>query len=148
MIDVLVTQQSKWIATRVLIALFGQSHVDFSADPWIGIKSSKKKAQPQIEMRSGKKASRIQREFSQSQSESSQTQLVEESFSESEEEEVPAGTVHYYRNPDGSSSSVQDFSGFQYQNFQMNNNQFSTEPFQEEHIFPGFLGPQDSSSFL
>ena len=51
------------------------------------------------------------------------------------------------------SSSFQDFSAFQkqnfqYQSFQMNNNQSSTEPFQEELIFPGFLGAQDSSSFL
>ena len=46
--------------------------------------------------------------------------------------------------------SAQDFSVFQHAGeiFPMNNNQFSTEPFQEEQFSPGFLGPQDSSSFL
>ena len=64
-------------------------------------------------------------------------------------EEMPAGTVYFASD----SSTFQDFSAFQkqdfqYQSFQMNNIQFSTEPFQEEQIFPGFLGPQDSFSFL
>ena len=68
---------------------------------------------------------------------------------DSSSEEMPAGTVYFATD----SSSFQDFSAFQkqdfqYQNFQMNNNQSSTEPFQEEQIFPGFLGPQDSFSFL
>ena len=64
---------------------------------------------------------------------------------ETPEEVSPEGIVYF---SDGF-SSFQDFSGFQYQHFQMNNYQLSTEPFQEEPIFQsGFLGPQDSSSFL
>ena len=60
-------------------------------------------------------------------------------------EDLPNGTVYFSND----FSSFQDFSAFQYKTFQMNNNQFSTESFQEEHIFQtGFLGPQDSSSFL
>ena len=95
----------------------------------------------------------MEKGFFQSQSEVSQTQRVSQAVSadSSEEieetpvEELPRGTVYYADD----FSSFQDFSAFQYKQFQMNNNQFSTEPFQEEHIFDtGFLGPQDSSSFL
>ena len=64
-------------------------------------------------------------------------------------EEVPNGTVYFSNKFSDGFSTFQDFSGFQYQNFQMNNRQSSTEPFQEEPIFQsGFLGPQDSSSLL
>ena len=57
--------------------------------------------------------------------------------------EAPAGTVYFSDNGD---SSFQEFSAFQRQRFQMNNNQFSTELFQQEHVFQtSFLGPADSS---
>ena len=76
-----------------------------------------------------------------------QVTIVESSSEEQSvvpREGLPDGTVYF---SDG--NFFQDFSGFQYQSFPMNNNQFSTEPPQEEHIFQtGFLGPQDSSSFL
>ena len=77
--------------------------------------------------------------------------------------EAPDGTIYFSSGPYSQNVPYfQDFSAFQkqtfqhfqpsqhFQSFQMNNNQFSIEPFQEEHIFPssGFLGPQDSSSFL
>ena len=100
-----------------------------------------------------KKPSRIERAFSQSQSEASQTQRRSQAASVDSSQEIekapaeepPNGTVYF----SDDFSSFQDFSAFQYKQFQMNNNQFSTEPFQEEHIFhTGFLGPQDSSSFL
>ena len=62
---------------------------------------------------------------------------------DSSREEMPAGTVYFASD----SSSFQDFSAFQkqdfqyQQNFQMNNNQSSTEPFQEELIFSRFSRP-------
>ena len=139
MMDVLATQHSKWTATRLRRALFGQSLVDFSADPWIGVKSSKKKAQPRVEMKLGKKASRIEREFSQSQSELSQTPVVDdESCSESESEEVPVGTVYYHRDPNNPQRvfSVQDFSAFQYHSSNLSNAIFS----QEQEFSTSFQG--------
>merc|ERR1711970_1112562 len=72
--DVLVTQHSKWTAKRVRRALFGQSLVDFSNDPWESVKSQKESTQPEIQQKPTKKPSRIERAFSQTQSEFSQTQ--------------------------------------------------------------------------
>ena len=143
MMDVLATQHSKWTATRLRRALFGQSLVDFSADPWIGVKSSKKKAQPRVEMKLGKKASRIEREFSQSQSELSQTQILEDdSSSESEGEEAPAGTVFYHRDPYDPQRvfSVQDFSAFQYHSSNLSNVTYSQEQ-EFSTSFPGTMAP-------
>ena len=143
MMDVLATQHSKWTATRLRRALFGQSLVDFSADPWIGAKSSKKKAQPHVEMKSGKKASRIEREFSQSQSEFSQTPLVEEeSSSDFESEEAPLGTVHYHKDPNDPQRvfSVQDFSAFQYHSSNLSNVTYSQEQ-EFSTSFPGTMAP-------
>ena len=143
MIDVLVTQHSKWTAKRVRRALFGQSIVDFSVDPWIGRKSRKDSERTEVRQKAKKTPSRIQREFSQSQSQASQTQRESqtetddssEEMNETPVEEVPNGTVYFSNNFSDGFSTFQDFSGFQYQNFQMNNHQFSTEPFQEEPIF-------------
>ena len=101
---------------------------------------------------------RMERDFSQSQSQASQAQRESQAVRDDSSDEgrdmlveegpekvVPEGTVYFSDN----SSSFQDFSGFQYRNFQMNNCQSSTEHFQEEHIFQtGFLGPPDSSSLL
>ena len=127
-------------------ALFGQSTVDFSADPWIGHKDRNDSKRKEVSLKPRKAPTRIEREFSQSQSEASQTQTQPESRDDSSEEvedtpmqavsvEVfPEGTVYF---SDGF-SSFQDFSGFQYQEFQMNNNQFSAEPFQEQAFQTGF----------
>ena len=134
-------------------ALFGQSLVDFKADPWVAVKSQCDSKAKDAKKKAVSKLSRLEREFSQSQSQSSQATTIVQSTPVSEDdsssEEMPAGTVYFATD----SSNFQDFSAFQkqnfqYQSFQMNNNQSSTEPFQEEHIFSGFLGPQDSSSFL
>ena len=138
-------------ARRVRRALFGQSLVDFTADPWVGVKGQLDSKEASANKKVRSKQSRLEREFSQSQSSSSQATVIVESTPADEASsspEVPAGTVFF-----NDSSSFQDFSAFQkqnfqYQSFQMNNNQSSTEPFQEELIFPGFLGPQDSSPFL
>ena len=153
MIDVLVTQHSNWTARRVRRAMFGQSLVDFKADPWVAVKSQCDSKAKDAKKKAVSKQSRLEREFSQAESQFSQATTIVQSTPVSEDdsssEEMPAGTVYFATD----SSSFQDFSAFQkqdfqYQSFQMNNIQFSTEPFQEEPIFPGFLGPQDSSSFL
>ena len=106
MIYVLVTQHSKWTAKRVRRALFGQSIVDFSVDPWIGRKSRKDSERTEVRQKAKKTPSRIQREFSQSQSQASQTQRESqtetddssEEINETPVEEVPNGTVYFSNN--------------------------------------------------
>ena len=58
MIDVLVTQHSKWTARRVRRSLFvfGQSLVDFTADPWVGIKGQNDYKTTDLKMKKKSKA--------------------------------------------------------------------------------------------
>ena len=131
MIDVLVTQHSKWTARRVRRALFGQSIVDFTADPWTGIQSKRDSKAAGAQKRTRKKQSRLEREFSQDESQSSRvssSQSCEETIRQPSEvtiagsssneqlsvprEERPNGTVYF---SDG--EFFQDFSGFQKQYF-------------------------------
>ena len=72
MIDVLVPQHSKWTARRIRRALFGQSLVDFSADPWRGANDQKNFGSQEIKKRAKKKLSRLELEFSQIESQPSQ----------------------------------------------------------------------------
>ena len=126
MIDVLVTQHSKWTARRVRRALFGQSIVDFKADPWAGVHSKRDSKAAEAQKRTKKKQSRLEREFSQGESQSSRassSQSCEETIrqssevtiaeSSSDEQEMPNGTIYF---SDG--RFFQDFSGFQKQHFQ------------------------------
>ena len=71
MIDVLVTQHSKWTARAVRRALFGQSIVDFTANPWIGIHSERNFQEERAQEKTKEKQSRLEREFSQGESLSS-----------------------------------------------------------------------------
>ena len=140
MIDVLVTQHSKWTARRVRRALFGQSLVDFTADPWVAVKGQTDSKAASANKKVGNKQSRLEREFSQSQSSSSQATVIVESTPADEafsSPETPAGTVYFSND----SSSFQDFSGFQKQNFHQSFHlHFPNEPL--EHYFPtGFLEP-------
>ena len=80
MIDVLVTQHSKWTAKRVRRALFGQSLVDFNADPWISAKSQDDSKQIIFKQQDRKKQSRIVKAFSQEGGEFSQATTVAESI--------------------------------------------------------------------
>ena len=137
MVDVLVTQHSKWTARKIRRALFGQSLVDFNADPWNtldnhdGARSNKEppKMKPQ------KKQSRLEKAFSQVESQSSQTtthtastpSTVVEVHSSQEvtptenpiEETLPNGTVYFSNDPYSQNASYfQDFSAFQQRNFQ------------------------------
>ena len=132
MIDVLVTQHSKWTARRVRRALFGQSIVDFKADPGTGVHSKRDSKAAGAQKRTKKKQSRLEREFSQDESQSSRvssSQSCEEAIRQPSEvtiagsssneqlsvprEERPNGTVYF---SDG--EFFQDFSGFQKQHFQ------------------------------
>ena len=154
MIDVLVTQHSKWTARRLRRALFGQSIVDFTADPWAGVHHSKRDSKAAgAQKRTKKKQSRLEREFSQGESQSkesssqsseatmrqsSQVTIVESSSEEQSvvpREGLPDGTVYF---SDG--NFFQDFSGFQKQHFQQAHfhNVYQTQ----EQVFPAsFLEP-------
>ena len=149
MIDVLVTQHSKWTARRLRRALFGQSLVDFTADPWTGVHSKRDSKAAGAQKKTKKKESRLEREFSQgeSQSKASSSQSSEETMRQSSQvtisdeqscgprEELPDGTVYF---SDG--NFFQDFSGFQKQHFQQAHfhNVYQTQ----EQVFPAsFLEP-------
>ena len=128
MIDVLVTQHSKWTARRVRRALFGQSLVDFKADPRVAVKSQCDSKAKDAKKKVVRKRSRLEREFSQTESQFSQATTIVQSTPASEanlsREEMPAGIVYFASD----SSSFQDFSAFQkldfqYQNFQKNEQQ-------------------------
>ena len=71
MIDVLVTQHSKWTARRLRRALFGQSIVDFTADPWAGVHSERDSKAAGAQKKTKKKLSRLEREFSQGEGQAS-----------------------------------------------------------------------------
>ena len=133
MIDVLVTQHSKWTARRVRRGLFGQSLVDFTADPWIGIKGQEDCKTANIEMKKKSKQSRLEKEFSQADSQTSQATAFVESASVCDfrpsREEQPSGTVYF----SSDASHFQDFSAFQKQSFQ--------QSFQDPHFLHSF---QDS----
>ena len=104
MMDVLVTQHSKWTAKRARRALFGQSFVDFNANPWTTSKSSKDFIKPEAKEKTKKKQSRLEREFSQSQSETSQATAIAESTPHSNfGEELPGSAMYSCREeaPDG-----------------------------------------------
>ena len=128
MVDVLVTQHSKWTARRIRRALFGQSLVDFNSDPWIGVNSQEEKAGSKgtVRKKSQKKQSRLELAFSQEESKSSQeTASSQETVvqCDSSQETVaepspPAGTVYFSCDPQSHNvSHFQDFSGFQKQIF-------------------------------
>ena len=60
MIDVLATQHSKWTAKRIRRSLFGQSIVDFDADPWISVSSPEENnSQKKVVKKKQKKQSRL-----------------------------------------------------------------------------------------
>ena len=61
MIDVLVTQHSKWTARAVRRALFGQSIVDFTANPWVGIHSERNFREERVQEKTKEKQSRLER---------------------------------------------------------------------------------------
>ena len=142
MVDVLVTQHSKWTAKRVRRALFGQSLVDFDADPWVGVDNQEKSScnKKAVKKKSQNKQSRLEKSFSQvessfsSQVESSQATTTADSTplattvadstpltiveSESTQEDAPSGTVYFSNDPQFQNVSYfQNFSGFQRQNF-------------------------------
>ena len=108
-------------------AFFGQSIVDFTADPWTGVHSKRDSKAAGAQKKTKKKESRLEREFSQgeSQSKASSSQSSEETMRQSSQvtisdeqscgprEELPDGTVYF---SDG--NFFQDFSGFQKQHFQ------------------------------
>ena len=127
MIDVLVTQHSKWTARRVRRSLFGQSIVDFTADPWESIKDGIDSKAAKATKKTKSKQSRLEKEFSQAESQPSQATPCVESApandSRSAREEIPDGTVYFSSN----SSSFQDFSGFQLQSFQDPHFQYSSQ---------------------
>ena len=135
--DVLVTQHSKWTARRVRRALFGQSLVDFKADPWVAVKSQCDSKAKDAKKKAVSKQSRLEREFSQAESQFSQATTIVQSTPASEDdssrEEMPAGTVYFASD----SSSFQDFSAFQkqifHESFQFPN--FLNEPHIQEQDF-------------
>ena len=79
MMDVLVTQHSKRTAKRVRRALFGQSFVDFNANPWTTSKSSGDSIKPEAKKKTKKKQSRLEREFSQEERRFSQATTIVDS---------------------------------------------------------------------
>ena len=94
MIDVLVTQHSKWTARRIRRALFGQSLVDFSADPWRGANDQKNFGSQEIKKRAKKKLSRLELEFSQTESQPSQaTTLIESTQLQNTNDTAPIDTT-------------------------------------------------------
>ena len=121
MVDVLVTQHSKWTARRIRRALFGQSLVDFNADPWRGAtdQTEAPKKKPQ------KKQSRLEKVFSQFESQSSQATEVQSS-----QEAIPATSL-----ADENATNFQEFSTFQQQpsSFQ--------QSFQDPHFQYSFQDP-------
>ena len=136
MIDVLVTQHSKWTGRRVRRSLFGQFIVDFTADPWVGLKNGSDRKVVNAQKKTTKKLSRLEREFSQRNSQPSQATTIVESTPSDEPNspsvEEPSGTVYFSND----SSYFQDFSAFQKQNF--------PHSFQDPH----FQQSQRSNSFL
>ena len=163
MMDVLVTQHSRWTAKRVRRALFGQSLVNFAADPSIGLNEQSDSSVKRVRTRERKKPSRIENSFSQScNSVSQKSTAVESTFPESvstavestfpesireteagsrvPHEEMPNGTVYFSNDSNSCNVSYfQDFSAFQKQNFQSS--------FQQPH-FPNahFIQEQFSST--
>ena len=129
MVDVLVTQHSKWTAKRVRRALFGQSLVDFDADPWVGVDNQEKSScnKKAVKKKSQNKQSRLEKSFSQV--DSSQATTAADSTplattkadstpptivdSESSQEEMPDGTVYFSNDPQSQNVSYfQDFQVF------------------------------------
>ena len=162
------TQHSKWTAKRVRRALFGQSLVDFDADPWVGVDNQEKSScnKKAVKKKSQNKQSRLEKSFSQV--ESSQATTAADSTplattiadntpptivdSESSPEEVPDGTVYFSNDPQFHNVHVvsyfQDFSGFQRNNFQNSFQYSSQDPhfhnaqdhFPKEQCFQAFSG--------
>ena len=163
MIDVLVTQHSKWTARRIRRALFGQSLVDFSADPWRGTNDQKDSASQEIKKRAKKKLSRLEQEFSQVETQPSQaTTLIESTQLQSTgDTELIDSTIvdfrHHSFQPNFQPSLPHQYflneqtfqQSFQYsynnfpisneqtfqQSFQYSHNNFLNEPYPQERIF-------------
>ena len=135
MVDVLVTQHSKWTARRIRRALFGQSLVDFNADPWKGAtdQTEAPKKKPH------KKQSRLEKAFSQFESQSSQATEVQSS-----QEAIPATSL-----ADENATNFQEFSTFQQQPAQFfQHPHFPNEHISQEQIFPeSFQDPHFQHSF-
>ena len=92
--------------------LFGQSLVDFAADPWIGANSQSASKQTNAKKKTTNKQSRLEREFSQAERQSSPEMTTEKAPVRDvypSREEMPSGTVYF----SSDSSSFQDFSAFQ-----------------------------------
>ena len=163
MIDVLVTQHSKWTARRLRRALFGQSIVDFTADPWAGVHSERDSKAAGAQKKTKKKQSRLEREFSQGESKSSRassSQSSEETVRQSSQvilaesncagEEMPDGTM-YFSQGSFFKILVASISGFQKQNFQTHfqDAHFHNVSHTEEQIFPtSFLAPSASQKAI
>ena len=151
MVDVLVTQHSKWTARRVRRSLFGQAIVDFTADPWVALKDDNDHKTASVQKRTKKKFSRLEKGFSQAESQSSQattvvqdtpiepyssqaTTVIQDSPTEpcSYSQDIPNGTVYF-----SDDSCFQDFSGFQKQSFQQSfqHSHFLNESYTQEHTF-------------
>ena len=178
MIDVLVTQHSKWTAKRVRRALFGQSLVDFNADPWISAKSQDDSKQIIFKKQDRKKRSRIDNAFSQEGGQFSQATTVAESTPVSINEKAfsQATTVvesnqsiscedfsEPYNAYEQDFSNFQDFFSFQRHIARFSNSfqhlqhpHFLNEHFaqeycnyiQEQDFSTSFLGPNFQQNFL
>ena len=154
MVDVLVTQHSKWTARKIRRALFGQSLVDFNADPWntLGDHDGTTNNKEPPKMKPQKKQSRLQKAFSQVESQSSQTTThasstpstvveVQSSQEGAPEETVPSGTVYFSNDPYSQNASYfQEFSAFQQRNFQTS--------FQHPSQYPHFPNPHFPNEHL
>ena len=84
---------------RVRRSLFGQSLVDFTADPWVGLKNGSDRKVANAQKKTKKKLSRLEREFSQRDSQLSQATTIIESTPcdepSSPSVEKPDGTVYF-----------------------------------------------------
>ena len=149
------------LAKRVRRALFGQSLVDFNADPWVGVDSQEKSScnKKSVMKKSQSKQSRLEKSFSQVDSSQATTTadstplattvadstpltIVE---SESSQEDAPSGTVYFSNDPQFQNVSYfQDFSGFQRQKFPHSFQQsyfLNEHATQEQYLSIGFPGP-------
>ena len=143
MIDVLVTQHSKWTVKRIRRSLFGQSNVDFDADPWISVSSPEEDTcqKKVIKKKKQDKQSRLEKAFSQSQADSSQTVAIADSTPHMVVDSSQTTVVESRPSQSDdlqvqNTSYLQTFSTFQKHNFQ-SSFQFSHHPhFLNEHITP------------
>ena len=151
MMDVLVTQHSKWTARRIRRALFGQSLVDFSADPWRGVNDQSNSVSQEVKKKAKKKLSRLEREFSQTETQPSQaTTFAESTQTQSTDDAEPIDSAdlnfrnHYFQpnfQPSFQHPYFLNEQNFQ-QSFQCPHHHFHNEPYPQEQFFStSFLEP-------